>query len=204
MDPTRPTPPVPDLDALRRYLLLRYARWPADDVEDAAQEALVACWEAERRGVALDRLRFCVTVTHRRLLDLARSRRRRGGGLDPATLAYVERAPAGPARDWEAVLLDAGLLPTPAWMEVLQCIASGVRSSRRIAALLGRDVKTIRERRARLRRWLAGFAPCTKEGPTGAHDRRLRPVRRPAGSHHLPPESLNSWGGPVPRQVAVL
>ena len=50
---------------------------------------------------------------------------------------------------------------------------------------------------------LINQADALYQGTTGIRlSSRLRPVRQPAESHPLPPESLSSRGGPVPRQVA--
>lgn len=145
-----------DIDALRRRLRRSCGGWPWPDVEDAIQDALASLLQRSRSGKTIEHpIAYCAAAARRRLLD----RHRRQAPIRGIDLDSLPAAAATPPQDWVRDLEDIGLSPRAAWSEVLACIAAGLRSSRRIAQVLGRDVTSIRERRERLRRWLAKHAP---------------------------------------------
>lgn len=145
-----------EIDALRRRLRRSCGGWPWPDVEDAIQDALVSLLQQLRSGKTIEHpIAYCAAAARRRLLDRLR-RQDPTSGID---LDSLPTAAPTPPRDWVCDLEDIGLAPTATWSEILACIAAGLRSSRRIAQVLGRDVTSIRERRERLRRWLAKHAP---------------------------------------------
>lgn len=131
--------------------------WPGDGawVEDALQEALLALLLARKNGDDVPEeaeVGFCLLVMRRRLQDRLRQLIRRGEvvGADLEQVVTAEREVV----EWVAKLEKEGWVLSPGAREVLEQIQSGLRSTKGLARVIGRDAKTIRERRGRLMAYL--------------------------------------------------
>ncbi|MCU0864394.1 MAG: hypothetical protein MUC36_11410 [Planctomycetes bacterium] len=133
---------------LRSALELRCADLASPErVADAIQEALLALVIARAAGVVIrDEVGWCLVIVRRRVVDGHRRRRREVAGVEMESVPAVEAAEV----DWGRALREAGIEVTDEACELLARMASGYRGNHSLAECLGRDVKTIRERRARL------------------------------------------------------
>lgn len=112
-------------------------------------------WVAIAVGETVDDpLAFVGKIMHRRFVDEIR-RRRAVDGFAEEILAGVPDADSPASPNWADELAKAGFTPSEAARRLLAAIGNGVRGNHRLAAFLDRDVKSIREGRQRLRKWLA-------------------------------------------------
>ena len=131
--------------------------WSGDPawIEDVMQDAFLALLMVRKNGVQVPEsaeVGFCLLVMRRRLIDRQRRQLRRHEVAD-AVLDQLAAA-EGEMVEWVAILDREGWVLSPGAREVLEQIQSGVRSTKGLARVLGRDVKTIRERRERLMAYL--------------------------------------------------
>lgn len=119
----------------------------ADRVDDAIQDAVLALLIALHAGnVIVDPASWCAVVVRRRLVDAHRRARRLVLGRE---LDDVECL-AEHVSDWAARLQAEGIKLSTADCELLRCIQAGCRGRGSLAKALGRNEKTIKQRRARL------------------------------------------------------
>jgi DNA-directed RNA polymerase specialized sigma24 family protein len=149
----------PDWQAIRERILRRLGgmlRCPRDRLDDVVQEALLCMVVLSLNGQrTANHVAFGVTFARRRWMDDLRKRRRRNEVSHPDLDDQTAESPVDSlARDLPSLLRSAGWEPTEAQSRVLRAIGSGARGTSRIAKQLGRDVKSIRECRRRLRLWL--------------------------------------------------
>lgn len=120
-------------------------------IDDVVQDAVATLIEARQKGVTLrDDVGFCVRVAQRRLVDRKRRLHREVAGLN---LDETSIAPWEPTK-WAEKIRAFGVILSDEAAELLDRMESGFRGSRRLAECLGRDVKSIRERRWRLQKVL--------------------------------------------------
>jgi len=159
MSMTQELTPEPDWAGIacgiQRRLVGKLAA-PRDWIEDAIQDALVCMVVLARRGESIGSyIAFGVEFAKRRWVDDLRKSRRRGRPyeVDPDEYeASSERESA--ITDWATLLRQAGSDPTRAWCRILTAIAGGAKGTRKIATVLGNDVKSVRKTRRRLQAWL--------------------------------------------------
>lgn len=139
---------------LRSALELRCAGLASSElVADAIQEAFLALVIARAAGVViLAEVGWCLVIVRRRVVDAHRRRRREVVGVEMENVPAVEAAEV----DWGRALREAGIEVTDEACELLARMTSGYRGNHSLAECLGRGVKTIRERRARLLMLLRG------------------------------------------------
>ena len=135
------------IDALRGR-----CRWNGDKawVDDAIQDALLQLLMTQSAGVEVqDSVGFCLHVMRCRLIDRLRKVRAHEANS-------LEDAPAEERIefDWVEKLRIDGWELSPTMTALLRQIQAGVRTTKGLARVMGRDPKTIRERRAALRAFL--------------------------------------------------
>ena len=120
---------------------------PKDRVDDAVQESLLSLVVALRAGAVIaDAAGWCAVIVRRRVVDSQRRIRRLVLGQDLDRLVRL----AEPTGDWVALLRSEWVEVSAADSDLLRRIQAGCRGHGSLARALGRNVKTIRERRLRL------------------------------------------------------
>lgn len=120
-------------------------------IEDLVQDAVATLIEARQKGATIrDDVGFCVRIAQRRLVDRRRCLLREIDGINLDELAMATREPSR----WAEKLRGSGVGLSAVAAELLDRMESGFRGNRRLAECLGRDVKSIRERRWRLQKTL--------------------------------------------------
>lgn len=139
-----------------RSSLSQHAIRVRHDIDDAIQEALLTVWLRLLSGdVPRDLQAYATRVAHRRIVDAWRRHQR-----EPTRSCVDSEASCDPEAidNWVELLEGQGAKATEAGEAVLRLITKGLRSSKALALALERNVKTIKERRARLCVWLRRLA----------------------------------------------